>query len=156
MLRTITTFDIDKLVQKARQSPRKRAIMRLHQHEEPVQRMVNALIPGTYVTPHKHANPDKVELFNILIGKCAILHFDNRGEVADLVILSAYGPNKIVDIPPRTYHTLIPLEPCALLEIIQGPYEPETHKKFAPWAPAEDNQKAEDYRLYLESIVHNW
>lgn len=156
MLRTITVYDIDNLLRTAQKSPRKRAIMRLHEHEELVQRMVNALIPGTYVTPHKHENPDKVELFNILMGKCAVLHFDNRGEVAEVIKLSANGPIKIVEIPPRTYHSLIPLEPCALMEIIQGPYDQATHKQFAPWAPAEDNPKSEDYRLYLESVIHNW
>lgn len=156
MLRTITTFDIDNLIRMAKKSTRKRTILRLHEHEEPVQRMINAMIPGTYITPHKHEDPDKVELFNILEGSCAVLHFDNRGEVAELVMLSTTGPTKVVDIPPRTYHTIVPLKPCALLEIIQGPYDVETHKSLAPWAPAEDNPKAEDYRLYLESIIHNW
>ncbi|MCA9890695.1 MAG: WbuC family cupin fold metalloprotein, partial [Anaerolineae bacterium] len=95
-LRTITTFDIDNLIRMAKKSSRKRTILRLHEHEEPVQRMINAMIPGTYITPHKHENPDKVELFSILEGKCTVLHFDNRGEVADLITLSATGPNMVV------------------------------------------------------------
>jgi hypothetical protein len=43
--------------------------------------------------------------------------------VVAVVILEARGINKVVDISPRTYHTLIALEPSASLEIIQGPYD---------------------------------
>ena len=34
------------------QSPRKRTIFRLHEHHEPVQRMVNT------IRPHKHQDPE--------------------------------------------------------------------------------------------------
>lgn len=156
MLRSISTAEIDKLIYAAKRLPRKRHIMRLHEHHEPVQRMVNALVPGTYVTPHKHENPDKVELFNILKGRVAVLQFTERGKVEQVVQLDATGFIRVVDIPPRTYHALIPLEPAAVLEIIQGPYKADEHKNFAPWAPREDDPKASDYLMYLTSIVHNW
>lgn len=156
MLRIVTQFEIDDLIFQAKKSLRKRAVLRLHKHHEPVQRMLNAMIPGTYITPHKHENPDKVELFNILKGRIAVLQFDEVGEVEGVVILEAQGNNRIADIPARTYHTLIALEPSASLEIIQGPYDAKTHKHFAPWAPLEDNPKAHDYLMYLTSIVENW
>ncbi len=156
VLRSITQIEIDDLIFQAKRSERKRKIFRLHEHHEPVQRMVNAVIPGTYITPHKHENPDKVELFNILKGSVAVLQFNETGEVEVVLRLEAKGNTKIVDIPPRTYHTLIPLEPSALLEIIQGPYEETSHKQFAPWAPREDDQKATDFLMYLTSIIHNW
>jgi cupin fold WbuC family metalloprotein len=156
MLRSITQVEIEDLIFQAKQTPRKRAILRLHEHHEPVQRMVNALIPGTYVTPHKHENPDKVELFAILKGKVAILEFNERGNVEVVIKLESEGNVKIVDIPPRTYHSIIALEPSAVLEIIEGPYNVLTHKSFAPWAPFEDDAKAGDYLMYLTSIVDNW
>ena len=155
-MRFITRFDIDTLMRQARDSKRKRAILRLHEHEEPVQRMMNALIPGTYVPPHKHENPDKVELFSIMVGRVACLQFDVQGAVTELVILEERGVVRVVEIAPRSYHTLIALEPSVVLEIIQGPYDPATHKRIAPWAPEEENPKASDYRMYLESIIHNW
>ena len=155
-LRSISQIEIDELIRQAKQTPRQRQIFRLHEHHEPVQRMVNALIPGTYVTPHKHENPDKVELFNILKGTLAVLQFNETGDVEVVVRLEARGNTKIIDIPPRTYHTIIPLEPTAVLEIIQGPYDATTHKVFASWAPKEDDSKAGDYLMYLTSIVHNW
>jgi cupin fold WbuC family metalloprotein len=156
MLRSISQVEIEELIFQAKQSPRKRAILRLHEHEEPVQRMVNALIPGTYVPPHKHENPDKVELFAILKGKIAILQFNERGDVEVIIKLEAEGNVKIIDIPPRVYHGLLVLEPSAVLEIIQGPYDAATHKYFAPWAPLESDPKAVDYLMYLTSIVDNW
>lgn len=155
-LRSITRFDIDNLIRQAQNNDRKRHIFRLHEHHEPVQRMVNAMVPGTYIPPHKHENPDKVELFNILKGRIAILQFSETGEIEVVIKLETNGIFRVVDIPPRTYHSMIPLEASAVLEIIQGPYDAKTHKQFAPWAPKEDDPKASDYLMYLTSIVHNW
>lgn len=156
MLRVITENQIDDLLAHATESPRKRAIYRLHEHHEPVQRMVNALVPGTYVTPHKHENPDKMELFAILRGRLACLHFDPNGTVANVVILDANGANRVVDIPPRTYHSIIALEPSAALEIIQGPYDAATHKQFAPWAPVEDDSTSTAYLADLTRMIVEW
>lgn len=155
-MRAITQADIEQLTYQAEQSPRKRAIFRLHEHEEPVQRMVNALLPETYIPPHKHENPDKVELFCILMGKVAVIKFSVTGEIDDVLILDANGAIKIVDIPPRTYHSVVPLEPSAVLEIIQGPYVEATHKQFAAWAPAEASPQADEYLKQLMEIVENW
>jgi cupin fold WbuC family metalloprotein len=155
-MRVITMPDIDDLILQAKKMERKRTIFRLHQHEETVQRMINAIVPGSYVTPHKHENPDKVELFNILKGRVAVLHFNDRGDIEAMHLLEDRGLKRVVEIPPRIYHTIIALEPSALFEIIQGPYNANTHKQFAPWAPLEDTPRARDYLMYLEAIVHNW
>ena len=156
MLRSISLVEIEEMIYQARKLSRKHIIMRLHEYHEPVQRTVHAMIPGTYITPHKHENPDKVELFCILKGRIAVLEFSGRGEIQNIVTLEDRGAVRIIDIPPRTYHTVIPLEPCAVLEIIQGPYDPENHLIPATWAPLEDTPKAPDYLMYLTSIVHNW
>jgi cupin fold WbuC family metalloprotein len=154
-MRAITQDFIHDLMRQAAESPRKRAIFRLHEHHEPVQRMVNALMPSTYVTPHKHENPDKVELFSILVGRVACLRFSEQGAVEDVIVLDAQGSIRIVDIPARTIHSLIALEPCATLEIIQGPYDAATHKKFASFAPLEDSSQAAAYLQHLEAIVNH-
>ena len=156
MLRAITDSMIAELIEQARQSPRLRTIYRLHEHEEPVQRMVNALIPGTYTRPHKHENPDKVELFAILVGRLACLQFSDDGQVEQVCVLDAGGAVKVVDIPPRTWHSLVALEPSAVVEIIQGPYDAATHKNFAPFAPAEGEEEAAAYLQHLTEIVQQW
>lgn len=152
-LRTIDQVFITNMMYQAAESPRRRAIYRLHEHHEPVQRMINAILPGSYIPPHKHEDPDKVELFAILTGRAACLRFDNTGIIDQVVVLDADGPNRVVDIPPRTWHTLVALTPSALVEIIQGPYEASTHKRFAPWAPQEDMPGAAEYLRQLEAAI---
>jgi cupin fold WbuC family metalloprotein len=155
-MRAITRLELDNLLIEAKKLPRRRTILRLHQHHEPVQRMVNALHPGSYVTPHKHENPDKVELFALLLGQVSIVQFNDLGEIVEVQRLSENSPTRLVEITPRTYHTVIAHEPSALLEIIEGPYDAATHKVFASWAPREEHPRARDYLLYLASIVDNW
>jgi cupin fold WbuC family metalloprotein len=124
------------LAAQADASPRRRAIVRFHEHEEPVQRMLNALRDDSYVQPHRHADPDKVELFAALSGKFLVLEFDDAGAVTSHAVLSSDGPVRGAEIRPRTWHALLALTPVAIaLEIIEGPFEATTHKKFAPWAP---------------------
>ena len=43
-----------------------------------------------------------------------------------------------VEIPAGTWHTLAVLsEEAVLYEVIDGHFDPGTHKRFAPWAPSE-------------------
>ncbi len=155
-MRAITRLELDNLLIEAKKLPRKRTILRLHEHHEPVQRMVNAIQPGSYLPPHKHENPDKLELFTVLIGQVSIIQFNDLGEIVEVQTMSENSPTRMVEIAPRLYHTVIAHEPSALLEIIEGPYDVETHKKVASWAPREENPRARDYVLYLASIVDNW
>ncbi len=149
----MTKIDISLIgntLQKARESPRKRAVYCFHNSEERLQRLINACLYDTYVIPHKHENPDKLEIFVILKGRVAVFIFDDKGEISESVILDENGHNKTVEIPPKTWHSFIVLSPEAVLyEIIDGRYDPKTHKKFAPWAPMAEN--TEETRKYL-----NW
>jgi cupin fold WbuC family metalloprotein len=141
------------LLEQARQSPRQRINYNLHEAHDTVQRMLNVMQPGTYVTPHKHENPDKVELITPLIGRVAAFHFDAEGNVNAHYVLQADSGLRVVDIPPRTYHAFYALEPAVILEIIQGPYEAATHKKFAPWAPMEGGEGTGAYLARLMAMV---
>jgi len=152
-MQVITQELLDSLIEQARQSERKRVPYNLHEYHEVVQRMVNAILPGSYVTPHKHENPDKVELIAVLTGKVACFRFSDTGEVEAVHVLEVDGPVRAVDIRPGIYHTFIALEPSAVLEIIQGPYQAETHKKFAPWAPLEGTPGTADYLARLEALA---
>lgn len=152
-MHVITENMITELIAKAASYERKRAIYRLHEHEEPVQRMVNALLPGTYVTPHQHANPPKVELLSILRGSVAVLKFTSSGELSNVYRLGESSPVRIIDIAPGEFHSMIALEPAAVLEIVQGPFDAATHKQFADWAPLEGDPEAPDYLRQLEQQV---
>jgi cupin fold WbuC family metalloprotein len=135
-MRLIDDALMGELMIEAAESPRRRAIVRFHEHEEPVQRMLNALRDDSYVQPHRHADPDKVELFVALTGRLLVLEFDDQGQVARHAVIDPQGPVRGAEIQPRTWHALLALDPVAVaLEIIEGPFEAATHKKFAPWAP---------------------
>ena len=155
-MRVITDAIIDQTIRAARSSPRKRAHFILHQPEDPVQRMVNAILPGSYIPPHKHQNPDKIELFAILKGQVAALKFTSDGKIDKIHLLDESGPIKIVDIKPRIYHGFIALKPSALLEIIQGPYRRATHKHWPDWSPREDDPKAAAFLKNLEHQVKTY
>lgn len=152
-MRLITTELVDGLMTQAAADPRGRVPYRFHEHADPVQRMLNAITPGSYITPHKHENPDKVELIAILAGKAAVVHFSDTGAVLNVHVLEAGGATIGVDIPPRTYHNFVALTPCVVLEIIQGPYFAETHKQFATWAPKEGTPEAAQYLRDLEAKI---
>ena len=124
--------------------------MRYHEHDEPVQRMLNAMEPDTYVRPHRHTTPPKVEAFLVLRGAAAVLRFDDDGALVEAVVLRAGGPDFGAEIPPETWHTVVSLEPGTVLyEVLQGPYAAASHKDFAPWAPAEG---APDAPAFLEGL----
>lgn len=152
-MRVIDQAMLAELLRQAAESPRRRAIYRLHEHQEPVQRMINAIMPGSYVQPHKHENPDKVELFAVLQGQVACLQFTDTGALDMVVTLDASGPIRVVDIPPRVYHSIVALQPSALIEIIQGPYDAASHKQFADWAPPEHSPAAVAYLGQIEEQV---
>ncbi len=140
MLIPISDQLIEQTIAAARGSVRRRAIYRFHEHEEAVQRMLNALEPGTYVRPHRHADPAKVECFLILRGKVACVEYDDTGMVVNHCILQPEGLCG-VEIPPGTWHSLICLASgTCVYEIIEGPYLAATHKSFAAWSPPEDDE----------------
>jgi cupin fold WbuC family metalloprotein len=152
-MRLITQDLLDQLLAEAAAHPRRRAVYRFHAHEEPVQRMLNAIHPGSYITPHKHENPDKVELIAILRGAAVVTQFSDTGELLQTHRIEVGTATLGVDIPPRTYHNFVALTPCVILEIIQGPYLAETHKQFAPWAPAEGTPETVAYLQQLEARI---
>jgi cupin fold WbuC family metalloprotein len=136
---------------KARQSPRLRANHCFHLPEERLQRMVNIALRDSYFAPHRHEAEGKLEIFTVLSGKVLIALFNDEGEVEDKVVLEAgVGPWQ-AEIPPFTWHTLAVLSADAVMyEVIDGHYDPATHKRFAPWAPPESDRARG--QAYLESL----
>ncbi|MBD0256547.1 MAG: WbuC family cupin fold metalloprotein [Cytophagales bacterium] len=147
----IDTPLLDTLSGKAKAAPRRRTNHNFHQSAaDPLNRMLNAMEPGTYVQPHKHENPDKREAFLLLRGKMLVVSFDAAGRVTDHVVLDPQTGNFGLEVPPRTYHTLICLaEGSVLYELKDGPYDVTNDKTFAPWAPPEGSAEAPEYNRQL-------
>ena len=141
MLIPIDNTVLDRTVAQAEVSPRRRMIHRYHEHPDPVQRMLNAIEPDSYIMPHKHEDPAKVEVFLALRGRALVASFSEDGEVVECVEITPHGPNYGAEIPPRTWHAVLALEPGTVLyEVLEGPYLETTHKTFARSfaPPAED------------------
>ncbi len=130
---------LQELQKKAADSPRKRTNLNLHQTlEDPVQRFLNAIEPGSYVRPHRHNTPLRWELFIALSGGAVVLIFDQEGEVIERTEIAAGGPTQAVEIPAGTWHTIAALRPgTVLIEFKQGSYAPLSEMDFASWAPCE-------------------
>lgn len=155
-LRPIGPDQMRDAVSLASSSPRRRAIVRYHEHAEPVQRMLNAISPESYVRPHRHADPDKVEIFVALAGRALVLSFDDDGRVRGFVVIDAAGPVRGAEIPARTWHSVVALRPATVLyEVIEGAFSPATHKSYAPWAPAEGSPEAAAFQEALLSRLRS-
>ncbi len=156
-IQAIRQTTLDELLTRARQHPRKRAIQRLHDDDwEHCHRMLNALTPGTYVRPHRHADQYKGEGFILLRGQLAVLTFSDDGTVNWLHSqLLAHETGCLgMDIPPGVWHSLVALSDAVIYEVKGQPaggYVQDSDKDFAPWSPAEGAREADEYVCKLEA-----
>ena len=98
---------LDSLSAQARDSARLRSHHCLHQsHDDPVQRIIIAAEPGTYVRPHMHPSDEKWELLTILRGSVDILIFDDHATLQQRSTLTSGSDCVAIEIPPATWHTL--------------------------------------------------
>ena len=146
---------LNEMADKARAAKRQRAHYTFHKSDDDtLQRMLNSMQPGTYLQPHKHEDPDKREVFICLTGKMLVVEFDEKGNIAEYMILDAGSKEYAAEIAPRTYHTVICLEPNSIAyELKDGPYEPIDDKNFASWAPKEGDEGCDEYnRKIINSL----
>lgn len=146
----------DGLIERARQSPRRRINHNFHVSlEDNPHRFLNVMLRGTYITPHRHQFPPKAETFLLLEGRLAFVLFHDDGSVREQRILQA-GNGRIplgVDILPGLWHTLLVLSDHAVcFEVKPGPYRLADDKEFAPWAPREGSASAEDCAAYVTRL----
>jgi cupin fold WbuC family metalloprotein len=132
---------------RAKQSPRRRMNYNFHKdYSDTLQRLLNAIEPGSYLRPHKHENPDKREVFTVLRGKVLVVEFDPEGNIVDHMILEPSAGSFGAEIPEKTFHCILALEPGTVVyEIKDGPYSPIDDKNFATWAPREGEDGCVDY-----------
>jgi len=141
----ITTQLIDSVIEKARTSPRMRMNYNFHPElSDPVQRLLNALEPWTYIRPHKHTT--KEESFVLLRGKALAVSFNDDGSIRDHAILSHESGVLGIEFEENTFHMLTALETGTVVyEIKEGPFVPHTEGSSAPWSPQEGTPGARDF-----------
>lgn len=152
-----TPIDRTLLLEKARDAAANTRLREIHcfhlEDAAPLQRMLNALQPGTYGRPHRHLSPAKDEGFVLLAGRAGVAVFEEDGTLADenLILLDREAGVLGVDIRAGAWHALVCLAPDTVLyEVKNGPYAAVDDKDFAPWSPLPDTAEARDYLRGLE------
>ena len=144
---------LNELALKAKSSVRKRMNYNFHEFEsDPLNRLLNAMEPETYIPPHRHKDPDKEEVFLVLRGSIAFFTFDDSGNVTFSIVVDPKKGIYGLDVEKGAWHSLVVLEKDTVVyEIKLGPYAPLKPENFAPWAPgpASSEQEIEKFKAYL-------
>lgn len=143
---------IDGLLAQAQGAPRLRKNLNFHERaEHPCQRLLNAIVPGSYVRPHRHILENKDEFMVIVRGCLGVLLFDDSGAVTGKMKLEEGGLVRAVSIPTGVFHTAVALMPTVIFEAKGGPYAPHLPEELAPFAPAEGSPEATVYLSQMEA-----
>lgn len=108
----------------ARKDKRLRKNFNLHLSlNEKVQRLLNALEPGTVIPVHRHLHTD--ETYVVLSGSLNLLLYDGKKNLQQKVLLDPLQGKYGVSIPAGTWHSVEVLEKgTVIFEVKQGPYSP--------------------------------
>lgn len=114
---------LDQITLKAKESPRLRMNHNLHDSlDSKVQRLFNALEPGTILPIHRHQNTD--ETYILIRGKIEVLFYDENKNIIDRFIMGHDQESFGVHIPKGTWHTIDVLESGSVIfEVKEGPYQ---------------------------------
>lgn len=115
---------LDETTQRASKSPRLRMNYNLHESfEDQVQRMFNALEPGTVVPIARH--PYSSETLIMLRGKLRVLIYDDNKNIIEDVVIAPNTDHFGYHIPKGTWHQVESLEHGTVcFETRKGPYAP--------------------------------
>lgn len=115
---------LNKVTEEAKASSRLRMNYNLHESfEDTVQRMFNALEPGTIVPIARH--PNSSETLIMLRGKLRVLIYDDNKNIIEDVVIAPNSENIGYHIPKGTWHQVDSLEEGTVcFETREGPYAP--------------------------------
>ncbi len=153
MFQTMLRADILLLEIEAEADPRRRKARVLSQPEGAVQRLVNALAPGSYSCPHRFRGTQTIACLN---GRLAAILWDAEG-VQDGVVKLEKGD--VLDlIEPAPYHALVAYDgPVTILETLTGPYRLENREDL-PGFPVEVGKPggAFDEEIRRQEMLRVW
>ena len=131
-MRYIDNLSLVNLYKEAEKSERLRSHLLLHQsHQDKVQRLLIALVKGSYVEPHYHELPHQWEMFVILEGTIEVTLYDHMGSIIENFLAGENTDISIVSLEPNEIHSIKCISSQALmLEIKEGPFDPNYAKKF--------------------------
>lgn len=120
---------LEVLYVQARKSERKRSHYLLHRsHNDKVQRLLIAMLKGSYVEPHYHELEHQWEMFVVLEGCIKIKTYASSGKVLTEKLLGEDGVS-LVELAPQEIHSVECVsERALLLEVKEGPFDPNFAK----------------------------
>ena len=115
---------LNDISKQASESQRLRMNYNLHASlEDKVQRLLNAMEPGTELPVHRHRHTD--ETYILLRGKINVKVFNDKRELTEVIPLDVIEGRYGVSIPANQWHTVEVLEKgTVIFEIKEGPYCP--------------------------------
>ena len=115
---------LDNLTDEASKNERLRKNYNLHEKlDDPVQRLLNALEPGTDLPIHRHKNTE--ETYMLVRGGMRVLFYNDKKEITESVLLSSKAGTYGISIPKGQWHTIDNIEKgTVIFEVKQGPYAP--------------------------------
>lgn len=115
---------LDSLSEQVRSNPRLRQSFDLRTTpNDGLQRMLNALEPGTVMPIHRHRNSSETVV--LLRGSFRELFYDDDGSLTEDVLVKDGGTNKVLQVEKGRWHSLECLEPgTVIFEAKDGAYEP--------------------------------
>ncbi|MDD2994891.1 MAG: WbuC family cupin fold metalloprotein [Paludibacter sp.] len=113
---------LDGICKQAKENPRLRMNYNLHTElDEPVQRLLNALEPGTEIPVHRHRHSD--ETYLVIRGSLFVILFDENKKLLNKVLLDPKEGTYGVSVPAGQWHSIEVLESdTVIFEIKEGPY----------------------------------
>ena len=146
----LTNTEKDSYFSLAKKSVRKRTVKILHEKGDYVNKVFNFMLIDSYMQPHRHPSPEKIENMYLLEGTFALFFFDDAGCLVKKIILEN-GKRNCIKVPAYAWHTYVMLsERVIVYEKMEGFYDPKTWKDMAPWAPSENTPEAELYLAFLK------
>lgn len=115
---------LDYISLQAKQSERLRRNYNLHLSlDSKVQRLFNAMEPGTVVPIQRH--PNGAETIVIIRGRIKVCLLDENKNITEETILDTSEGNFGIHIPAGVWHCVEVLEPnTVIFEVKEGPYAP--------------------------------
>lgn len=123
-MRIIDNELLDKLTEQAATNERLRKNYNLHRSlNDNVQRLLNAMEPGTELPVHRHLHTD--ETYVVLKGSLNVLLYNEKKKLTQTILLDPKIGKYGVSIPAGQWHTVEILEKgTVIFEVKQGPYAP--------------------------------
>lgn len=122
-MQTIDETLLDQVAGQARKSPRLRMNHNFHYStEDPVQRMLNAMEPGTVIPIHRHR--ETAESMILLRGRMKVTTYDDAGRVLESVVLDPREGRHGIHVESGAWHGVEVIESSVMFEVKEGSYHP--------------------------------